>query len=60
MAAYLFAWGRANDEKQDLVIQGFCGASRYTALLVDAVKQSYPLVHKTSIFMCVLAAKLEI
>ena len=60
LAAYLFAWGRTDDEKQDLIVDGLCGASKYTALLVDAVKQSYALVHKTSIFLCMLAAKLEI
>ena len=60
LAAYLFAWGRADDEKQDMIVDGLCGASKYTGLLVDAVKQSYPLVHKTSIFLCMLAVKLEI
>lgn len=60
LAAYLFAWGRADDEKQDMIVGGLCGASKYTELLVDAVKQSYPLVHRTSIFLCMLAVKLEI
>ena len=58
--SYLFAWSYTSGETQDLIIEGLTSTSRYMDLLLNSISIGYTLVNKSTVFLRILASKLQI